>query len=220
MKKLRMLLLLGCTLLLCAAPLAAQNSVVVLGGGPQPPNTTGCSFLPNCILASFDGSSNSHNGDITAAITANFYYAGGAQVPVVPPAAAGTICLADSRMFSGLFADEVANCQAGGTPLNPVVAVLIIRDAGVLSEGTIPVFQISTKDGDFLTNTVKFNASNNLSNYPIRINVALAAPNPTNQHNCATTQAAPAYVGTGTTNYTPLRVSVCPRVRARLASPA
>jgi hypothetical protein len=208
MKKLRMLLLLGCTLLLCAAPLAAQNSVVVLGGGPQPPNTTGCSFLPNCILASFDGSSNSHNGDITAAITANFYYAGGAQVPVTPTAAAGTICLADSRMFSGLFADEVANCQAGGGPGNPVVAVLIIRDAGVLSEGTIPVFQISTKDGDFLTNTVKFNASNNLSNYPIRINVALAAPNPTNQHNCATTQAAPAYVGTGTTNYTPTE-SLC-----------
>ncbi len=94
-------LLSGLGLLLGAAPLAAQNSVVVLGGGPQPSNTTGCSFLPNCILASFDGSSNSHNGDITAPISANFYYAGGAQVPVVPPAAAGTICLADSRMFSG-----------------------------------------------------------------------------------------------------------------------
>ena len=147
MKKLRRLFLLGAMLLLGAAPLVAQNSVVVLGGGPQPANTTGCSFLPNCILASFDGSSNSHNGDIAAPITANFYYAGGAQVPVVPPAASGTICLADSRMFSGLFAAEVANCQAGGTPTNPVLAVLIIRDAGVLSEGTIPVFQISTKDG-------------------------------------------------------------------------
>src|SRR6266404_7471715 len=206
MKKLRMLFLLGGTLLLGVAPLAAQNSVVVLGGGPQPSNTTGCSFLRNCILASFDGSSNSHNGDITAPITmngVNFYYAGGAQVPVAPPAAAGTICLADSRMFTGLFATEVANCQAGGSPGNPVLAVLIIRDAGVLSEGTIPVFQISTKDGDFLINTVKFNKSTNLSNYPIRINVALAAPNPTNQHNCATTQAAPAYVGPGTTNYTP-----------------
>jgi len=147
MKKLRRLFLLGAMLLLGAAPLVAQNSVVVLGGGPQPGNTTGCSLLPNCIPASFDGSSNSHNGDIAAPITANFYYAGGAQVPVVPPAASGTICLADSRMFSGLFAAEVANCQAGGTPTNPVLAVLIIRDAGVLSEGTIPVFQISTKDG-------------------------------------------------------------------------
>ncbi len=58
MKKLRMLFLLGGTLLLSVAPLAAQNSVVVLGRGPQPSNTTGCSFLPNCILASFDGSSN------------------------------------------------------------------------------------------------------------------------------------------------------------------
>ena len=97
---------------------------------------------------------------------------------------------------------EVANCQAGGSPTNPVLAVLIIRDSGVLTEGTIPVFQISTKDGDFLTNTVRFNASN-LSLYPIRINVALAAPNPTNQHNCATNQASPAFVGPGTANYTP-----------------
>src|SRR5467141_3134180 len=203
MIKLRMLFLLGGTLLLGVAPLAAQNSVVALGGGPQPSNTTGCSSLPNCILASFDGSSNSHNGDITAPITANFYYAGGAQTPVTPSAAAGAICLADSRMFTGLFATEVANCQAGGTPTNPVLAVLIIRDSGVLTEGTIPVFQISTKDGDFLINTVRFNASNHLSNYPIRINVALAPPNPTNQHNCATNQAGPAFVGPGTANYTP-----------------
>src|SRR6266404_4614139 len=203
MKKLRMLFLLGGTLLLGVAPLAAQNSVVVLGGGPQPSNTTGCSSPPSCILASFDGSSNSHNGDITAPITANFYYAGGAQTPVTPSAAAGAICLADSRMFTGLFATEVANCQAGGSPGNPVLAVLIIRDSGVLTEGTIPVFQISTKDGDFLINTVRFNASNHLSNYPIRINVALAPPNPTNQHNCATNQAGPAFVGPGTANYTP-----------------
>src|SRR5467141_4555362 len=202
MIKLRMLFLLGGTLLLGVAPLAAQNSVVVLAGGPQPSNTTGCSSPPNCILASFDGSSNSHNGDITAPITANFYYAGGAQTPVTPSAAAGAICLADSRMFTGLFAAEVANCQAGGGPGNPVRAVLIIRDSGVLTEGTIPVFQISTKDGDFLTNTVRFNASN-LSLYPIRINVALAAPTPTNQHNCATNQASPAFVGPGTANYTP-----------------
>src|SRR5258708_38488257 len=106
-------------------------------------------------------------------------------------------------MFSGLFAAEVANCQAGGSPGNPVLAVLIIRDSGVLTEGTIPVFQISTKDGDFLINTVRFNASNHLSDFPIRINVALAPPNPTNQHNCATNQAGPAYVGPGTVNYTP-----------------
>src|SRR5207253_10236214 len=103
-----------------------------------------CASPPNCILASFDGSSNSHNGDITVPISANFYYAGGAQAPVTPPAAARTICLDDSRMFTGLFATEVANCQAGGTPGNPVLAVLIIRDGGVRSGGTTPVFPIST----------------------------------------------------------------------------
>src|SRR5260221_12435388 len=89
MKKLRMLFLLGGTLLLGVAPLAAQNSVVVLGGGPQPSNTTGCSSPPSCMLASFDGSSNSHNGYITAPITANFYYAGEEQPPLTPPAPPG-----------------------------------------------------------------------------------------------------------------------------------
>jgi len=216
MKKLRMLFLLGGTLLLGVAPLLAQNTVDVLGtGSPQPSNMFGCAAPgnPNCIPATFDTSSNSHNGDITAPITMNgvqFYYAGGAGTPVTPGAAAGTICLADSRQFSGLFAEEVANCQAGGTPpTNPVLAVLIIRDSGVLTEGTIPVFQISTKDGDFLISMVS-NGLNNLSKYPIRINVASTTPpsNPTGQHNCATSQAAPAYVGTGTANYTPTE-SLC-----------
>src|SRR5260370_30180370 len=123
MKKLRMLFLLGGTLLLGVAPLAAQNSVVVLGGGPQPSNTTGCSSLPNCILASFDGSSNSHNGDITAPITANFYYAGGAQTPVTPSAAAGAICLAPIRIFAGLFAAGGANFPAGRGPRKPLPSV-------------------------------------------------------------------------------------------------
>src|SRR5258708_17694702 len=113
MKKLRMLFLLGGTLLLGVAPLAAQNSVVVLGGGPQPSNTTGCSSLPNCILASFDGSSNSHNGDITAPITANFYYAGGAQTPVTPSAAPGAICLADRPIVTRVFAPQGAHRHAG-----------------------------------------------------------------------------------------------------------
>jgi len=220
MKKLRMLFLLGGTLLLGVAPLAAQNSVVVLGGGPQPSNTTGCSSLPNCILASFDGSSNSHNGDITAPISANFYYAGGAQTPVTPPAAAGTICLADSRMFTGLFATEVANCQAGGTPTNPVLAVLIIRDSGVLTEGTIPVFQISTKDGDFLINTVRFNASNHLSNYPIRINVALAPRTPQTSTTVRPIRPARHSLVLEPRITPPMRVCVCRRGRVRPSSPA
>jgi hypothetical protein len=156
--------------------------------------------------ANFDSSSNRPSGAITTAITANFYYAGGAQIPVVPPAAAGTICLADASMFTGLFATEVMNCQAGGTPTNPVLAVLIIRGTGVLTEGTIPVFQISTADGTFLTGTVGFNATTKISNFPIRINVAVANPllgGPTGQHNCPATQAVTAFEGSGTANYTP-----------------
>src|SRR5258707_14836075 len=108
MKKLRMLFLLGGTLLLGVAPLAAQNSVVVLGGGPQPSNTTGCSSPPSCILASFDGSSNSHNGDITAPITAKFYYAGGAQTPVTPSAAEGAHFLAAIPLYIRVFDPDAA----------------------------------------------------------------------------------------------------------------
>src|ERR1700730_11964665 len=207
MRKLTMVLCSAVVLWLAIPAALAQNTVDVLGGGPQPANTFGCAVNPNCILATFDTSSNKPTGgDITAPITAKFYYAGGAQTPVTPTAAAGTICLADSRLFTGLFADEVANCQAGGTALNPVLAVLIIRDSAVLTEGvTVPVFQISTKDGDFLTGTVKFNATTMLSDYPIRINVASTTPpaNLTGQHNCPNGQAVPAYVGPGTTNYTP-----------------
>ena len=202
MKRLRSLFLLGGVLLLVATPLAAQNTVDVTGGGPQPVNTTGCPMNPHCFPANFDSSSNRPSGDITSAITANFYYAGGAQLPVTPGAAAGKICLADSRLFTGPFAAEVANCQAGGPG---VLAVLIIRGTGVLTEGTIPVFQISTADGDFLTGTVGYNATTKISNFPIRINVAVANPaagGPTGQHNCPATQAVTAYVGSGTTNYT------------------
>jgi hypothetical protein len=206
MKKLRMLFFLGGALLLGVAPLMAQNTVDVLGtGSPQPSNAFGCATPgnPNCIPATFDTSSNSHMGDITAPISptgVKFYYpADGAQTPVTSSFAAGTICLADSRLFSGPFALEVANCQAGS-----VLAVLIIRDTAVLTEGAIPVFQISTKDGDFLKNTVGLDP-NNVSLYPIRINVASTTPpsNPTGQHNCPNGQAVPAYVGGGTTNYTP-----------------
>jgi hypothetical protein len=210
MRKLTMVFSSAVALWLAIPTALAQNTVDVLGGGPQPANTFGCAppGSPNCIPATFDTSSNGHNGDITAPITSTgvqFYYAGGAMTPVATGAAAGKICLADSRKFSGLFADEVANCQAGGTPfLNPVLAVLIIRDSGVLTEGTVPVFQISTKDGDFLINMVS-NGPNTLSKFPIRINVASTTPpaNPTGQHNCPKGQAVPAYVGPGTPNYTP-----------------
>jgi hypothetical protein len=217
MKKLRMLFLLGGPLLLGVAPLMAQNTVDVLAPGPQPSNTFGCAHPPNnanCILATFDTSSNTHMGDITAAITAKFYYAGGATAPVTSAAAAGTICLADSRMFTGLFATEVANCEAGH-----VLAVLIIRDSGVLTGGAVPVFQISTKDGDLLING---NPPNTLSAFSIRINVAVATSpsNPTGQHNCPNNQAVMAYVGSGTTNYTPNESLCLPAVAGQAVEPS
>src|SRR6266853_5392272 len=201
MKNLRMLLL-GGTLLLGAAPLAAQNSVNVLGG-TQPANTTGCAVNPNCIPATWSTTSNG-GADITVAIAKNFVFAqhGGASLTDFPAATMGQICLADTRDLSGttLFAVIATNCQLAGG-----VALLLIRDSAVTAPSTIPVFTISTANGDFLRNTVGFNATTGVSNFPIRINVANAAPpsNPTGQHNCPSGQAVPAYVGPGTANYTP-----------------
>jgi hypothetical protein len=62
---------------------------------------------------------------------------------------------------------------------------------------------MSATDGKFLENTVGSNPTTLLSNYPIRINVAAAPVNPAHQHNCPTSQATPAFVGAGTTNFTP-----------------
>src|SRR6266513_2806675 len=205
MKNLRMLLL-GGTLLLGAAPLAAQNSVDVLGGGPQPANTIGCVSPPgnpNCIPATWSTTSNG-GADITVAIAKNFVFAqhGGASLSDFPAATTGQICLADTRDLSGttLFAVIATNCQGAGG-----VALLLIRDSAVTAPSTIPVFTISTANGDFLRNTVRFTATTGVSNFPIRINVANATPpsNPTGQHNCPSGQAVPAYVGPGTANYTP-----------------
>jgi len=79
------------------------------------------------------------------------------------------------------FAQIAANCQAAGG-----VALLLIRDSAVTAPSAIPVFVISTANGDFLRNTSGFNATTGVSNYPIRINVAVSTPppNPTGQHNC------------------------------------
>src|SRR5213082_2513243 len=202
MKKLRMLSFCGATLLLSAAPLAAQNSVDVLGGGPQPANTTGCAVNPNCIPATWS-TTYTAGADIIAAISANFVFDsnGGALPTDFPGATSGRICLADTRDLSGttLFAQIAANCQAAGG-----VALLLIRDSAVTAPSAIPVFVISTANGDFLRNTVGYNTTTGVSNYPIRINVAKATPpsNPTGQHNCPNGQAITAYVGTGTATYT------------------
>src|SRR6266853_6427491 len=202
MKKL-MLSFLGAILLLSVAPLAAQNSVDVLNNGPQPVNTAGCAVNPNCIPAVWSTTSNAGT-DISAPITANFVFDtnGGASPTDLPTATSGRICLADTRDLTGttLFSQIAANCQAAGG-----VALVLIRDSAVTAPAVIPVFVISTANGDFLRNTVGFNATTGVSNFPIRINVANAAPpsNPTGQHNCPSGQAVAAYVGPGTANYNP-----------------
>src|SRR5713226_5402636 len=203
MKKLQILFFLGSVLLLSAAPLAAQNSVDVLNNGPQPPNTAGCAVNPNCIPAIWSTTSNA-GSDISAPITANFVFVpnGGALLTDFPAATSGQICLADTRDLTGttLFAQIAANCQAARG-----VALLLIRDSGVTAPSAIPVFVISTANGDFLRNSVGFNSTTGVSNYPVRINVAVVvhAATPTGQHNCPDGQAVAAYVGPGTAKYTP-----------------
>src|SRR5712671_288117 len=202
MKKLLMLSFRGAILLLAVAPLAAQNTVDVIGG-PQPANTAGCAVLPHCIPAVWSTTSNA-GSDISAPIAANFVFAssGGALPTDVPAATSGRICLADTRDLTGttLFGQIAANCQVAGG-----VALLLIRDSGVTAPSAIPVFVISTTNGDFLRNTVGFNATTGVSNYTVRINPATAVPpsNPTAQHNCPNGQAVAAYVGPGTAKYTP-----------------
>jgi hypothetical protein len=203
MKKLLMLLLWGGTCLLSIAPLAAQNSVDILNGGPQPANTTGCAVNTNCIPATWSTTSNAGT-DITTAIIADFVFDtnGGASPTDFPAATGGQICLADTRDLTGttLFAQIAANCQAARG-----VALLLIRDSAVTAPSTIPVYTLSTADGDFLKKTVGFSATTGVSNFQIRINVAKPGvpSNPTGQHNCPTGQAVTAFVGPGTANYTP-----------------
>src|SRR6201981_4163144 len=203
MKKLLMLSFWGAILLVSVAPLAAQNSLDVLNNGPQPANTAGCAVNPQCIPAVWSTTSNAGT-DISAAITANFVFDtnGGASPTDFPAATRGQICLADTRDLTGttLFGQIAANCQVAGG-----VALLLIRDSGVTAPSAIPVFTISTANGDFLRNTVGFNTTTGVSNFPVRINPATAVPpsNPTAQHNCPNGQATAAYVGPGTANYTP-----------------
>jgi hypothetical protein len=203
MKKLPLLFYWGAALLFAVAPLAAQNTVDVLNNGPQPPNTAGCAVLPHCIPAIWSTTSNAGT-DISGAMSANFVFAsnGGASLTDFPAATRGQICLADTRDLTGttLFGQIAANCQAAQG-----VALLLIRDSAATAPSAIPVFVISTANGDFLRNTVKFNATTGVSNDPVRINVAVAAPppNPTGQHNCPNGQAVAAYVGSGTAKYTP-----------------
>src|SRR2546421_11399457 len=203
MKKLMMMVffLVG-MLLLSVAPLAAQNSVDVLNNGPQPANTIGCAVNPNCIPATWSTTSNA-GADITTAISANFVFDsnGGALPTDFTIATSVQICIAYTRDLSGttLFGQISSNFQSAGGD-----ALLLIRDSAVNAPSAIPVFTVSTANGDFLRNTVGFNATTGVSNYPIRINVAKATPpsNPTGQHNCPNGQAVTAYVGPGTAAYT------------------
>src|SRR5207248_7604029 len=167
MRKLLLFVWCGVTLVINAAPLAAQNTVDILGG-PQPANTAGCAVNPQCIPAVWSTTSNA-GSDITSAVTANFVFDsnGGASPTDFPAATRGRICLADTRDLTGttLFAQIAANCQAAGG-----VAQLLIRDSAVTAPSAIPVFTVSTANGDFLRNTVGFNATTGVSNFQIRIN--------------------------------------------------
>jgi len=199
----------------------AQNTVDVLGtGSPQPANTTGCAVNPNCIPATWSTTSNGGT-DITSSITQNFVFDtnGGASPTDFPPATSGKICLADTRDLSGttLFAQIAANCQAARG-----VALLLIRNSGVTAPSGIPVFTISTTNGDFLRNTVGFDTGTRVSKYQVRINVAVATPpsNPTGQHNCPNGQAVPAYVGPGTLNYTPNESLCLPAAAGQAVEPS
>src|SRR5438270_1894835 len=203
MTKLMRLYLWFAILLIAGIPLAAQNSVDILNNGPQPTNTAGCAVNPQCIPAVWSTTSNAGT-DISAPISANFVLAsnGGALTTDFPSATSGRICLADTRDLTGttLFGQIAANCQAAGG-----IALLLIRDSAATAPSTIPVFVISTANGDFLRNTVGFDATSRISNYPVRVNPAAAVPpsNPTGQHNCPIGQAVTAYVGVGTANYAP-----------------
>src|SRR5205085_1435738 len=142
--------------------------------------------------------------DISSPMVANFVFAsGGAALPTdVPGAVKGQICLVDAAQTPAptLFAQMAANCQAMGA-----IAVLIfdVATQPVTAPSAIPVFTMSGTDGKFLENTVGSNSTTLLSNFPIRINVAVPPPNQAHQHNCPTSQATPTFVGAGTANFTP-----------------
>src|SRR5437660_383875 len=157
MKSLMLAFFWGAILLLSVAPAAAQNSVDILGGGPQPANTLGCAVNANCIPAVWSTTSNS-GSDINSPITANFVFdsGGGALLTDFPVATRGKICLADTRDLTTptLFAQIAANCQAAGG-----LALLLVRDSAVTAPSTIPVFTVSSVNGDFLKNQVTFDAT-------------------------------------------------------------
>src|ERR1700681_1558167 len=176
MKKLPLLFYWGATLLFAVAPLAAQNTLDVVNNGPQPVNAAGCAVNPRCIPAIWSTTSNA-GSDISAPIAANFVFDtnGGASPTDFPAATSGRICLADTRDLSGttLFAQIAANCQPAQG-----VALLLVRDSAATAPSSIPVFVISSANGDFLRNTVGFSATTGVSNYPVRINAAVSTPPP------------------------------------------
>ena len=220
MKKLLMLSFWGTILLLSVAPLAAQNTVDVLNNGPQPANTAGCAVNPNCIPAVWSTTSNAGT-DISAAISANFVFAsnGGALPTDFPAATSGQVCLADTRDLTGttLFGQIATYCQAAGG-----VALLLIRDSAVNAPSAIPVFVISTANGDFLRNTVGFNTTTGVSNFPLRINPAVSAPPATLPVSTTARMArrSQRMLGREPRPTPPTRVCAFPREQDKLSSPA
>ena len=182
MQKLPMLFLLGGTLLLGVAPVMAQNSVDVLGG-PQP---TDAPMPANWATTS---NANPTPMDIASPIVANFVYAGTADTPaMVPTAVSGKICLVQAGGLTGVYSVQANSCKANGA-----IAVLIFNTAtgAINSPSPIPVFAMANADGVFLRDTVGSNSATQISNSPIRINVAPPATNLTGQHHCPGHYALP-----------------------------
>jgi pseudomonalisin len=187
-----------CSAIVWSAPSASSpsynNPVDVLGGGPQPTNTTGCTVAPKCIVSAWVTNSNDPSmTDISSNIQASFYfmpYGGG--TPLTPDSASGLICLANvnNLIATTTYAQIATYCAEGGG-----VALLLYPVSNISAPSTIPVFAIATEAlGNFLANTVGYNATTSISNYPIRID-AKTAPGPSSTLVGGTSLSAPLAMG-------------------------
>lgn len=187
-----------CSAIVWSAPSAStpsyNNPVDVIGGGPQPTSTTGCTVDPKCIVSGWVTNSNDPGmTDITSNITGSFYFMpNGGGTPLTPDSASGLICLANTNnlIATTTYAQIAAYCVDGGG-----VALLFYPVSNISAPSTIPVFAIATEAlGNFLANTVGYNATTNVSKYPIRID-AKTAPGASSELVGGTSLAAPLAMG-------------------------
>jgi pseudomonalisin len=171
-----------------------NNPIDVIGGGPQPTNKTGCTVASHCVVTGWVTNSNDPSmTDISSNITASFYFMpNGGGTPLTPNSATGLICLADTDnlITTTTYAQIAANCVAGGG-----VALLLYPVSNISAPSTIPVFAIATDTlGNFLANTVGYNATTSISNFQIRID-AKTAPGATSSLVAGTSLSSPLAMG-------------------------